>query len=98
MTCFIYAIGSESGPIKVGISADPYVRLLRLQASCPHNIHLLDVRRFRHRAEAFKIEKHTHFFLSDQHLHHEWFDVNLDDCMHAIDLMTYGWPLPEEKR
>lgn len=64
----LYFIGSESGPIKIGVSVDPAKRLKGLQTGYPEKLSLLAVIR----GQAYR-EPEYHDRFAAHRLHGEWF-------------------------
>lgn len=75
MTCSIYVIGREQGPVKVGISQKPHVRAYDLQTGCPYKIDLLFSAECESREQARAFETQVHAVLEDRRMASEWFDV-----------------------
>lgn len=85
LDCYIYVIGREQGPVKVGISADPGLRLRGLQTGCPFGLKLLYARRMRNRKHA---EEHEADFLAchpDYHIRGEWYRCDAEIAIEGID-------------
>jgi len=87
---YIYIIGSDNPPYKVGISKDPNRRLRNLQTGHPYplKIHLLketDVSRTKLLETV--IHRHLKFYKTSG----EWFDVNLENLKLDVEyaLMRY---------
>ena len=90
-TSFIYIIGSDQAPYKVGISRDPIKRLRSLQTGHPYPLQL-------HYTKETDICK-TKLFETVIHLHlkmhktsGEWFDVILANLILDVEyaIMRYG--------
>lgn len=81
----IYAIGRADGPIKIGISAHPGGRALDLQSGCPFEISLLYNRECRDRAFALQQERIIHSVYAGRRLTGEWFDIDQETAIEAID-------------
>ena len=78
--CFIYAIaaskdGRPVSPVKVGISASPFVRLAELQTGSPVPLMLVGMLLAPHRSVALGAEQDFHANYPHQRLHGEWFDL-----------------------
>lgn len=68
MNGFVYAIGDETGRVKIGWSSDPLRRLTKIQSDCSAKASLLGV------VEATRLqESETHKLLSPWHIHGDWF-------------------------
>ena len=81
---FVYVIGSEAGPNKIGISNDVVKRLayIRSASGQPHRI--------MHQSAvpaglAAKIERRAHWYLKDFHMTGEWFAAPADRAIDAIE-------------
>ena len=80
---WVYAIGaSEDGPIKVGISSNPYNRLRTLQIGSPNKLFLMFRAPFKDRATAYKQEKDIHACFDI--IHGEWLDTPIEA---VVDLL-----------
>jgi len=94
---FVYVIGSEDGPQKIGMSANPASRLRGLQTSSPHRLKLLaavDVPA----TDAVAVERHAHAALSLHHLLGEWFRVTPDQAVTAVQEAAAAVALEQAKR
>ena len=82
---FIYVIGPETGPQKIGISGDVNARLRNLQTGHPSKL-------FIHHIEEVKpknvrlLEKKIHRELNHKKLKGEWFDLSAKE---ATEFLTY---------
>ena len=85
MTCYIYVIGTEEGPVKVGISAYPRGRLATLQTGSPIKLGLLHTRECRDRDHALWHEETFHRVHAENRLAGEWFDMPADEAMESVD-------------
>lgn len=90
-TSFIYVIGSNNPPYKVGISKDPNRRLKNLQTGHPYplEIHLLketDV------AKTKLLETVIHRHLKLYKTNGEWFNLSLEDIKLEVEfaIIRYG--------
>lgn len=81
---FIYVIGREQGPVKVGISSSPRTRLAELQTGCPFKISILNEQRMRDRDHALKHEKTFHEVYRKYRLMGEWFKIDADIAIDGI--------------
>ena len=75
----VYFIQSEDGPIKIGISHDPYSRLTNLQNGNPAKLKLICQSWNLSDTQARDIEIAIHDKFTGQRLHGEWFDLGPDD-------------------
>lgn len=81
---YVYVIGADDGPQKIGIANDPESRrslfqtgnhaLLKVAAAAPVS-----------RKEAGIVERYAHWLLRDQRVRGEWFNVSPDEARQAID-------------
>ena len=90
--CFIYVIGCDEGPVKVGISDNPWGRLRQLKTGCHLPIKLLHVQTMRDREHALYHEKWFHEVHGDQRLAGEWFSTSrwaaVESLLTAIELQA----------
>ena len=85
---YIYVIATDThanGPCKLGISADPFRRLMELQTGSPevlkvHHQEPVDATKSRH------LEYLLHRDLAHRRKHLEWFDMSVE---HAIAHVTF---------
>lgn len=80
---YLYVIGSEDGPKKIGMSGNPDSRLAALQTASPVRLEgeflgSVDL------SAARSIEARAHKILSASRMSGEWFDVSLDDAVNAV--------------
>lgn len=85
MTCYLYVIGREEGPVKVGISNGPGGRLATIQTSCPFQVYLFHAEPMPSRERALYEEKHIHGIFEQDRLIGEWFDVEPDIVIEQIE-------------
>jgi hypothetical protein len=109
--CFVYLIatvqnGAPSAPVKIGISANPMVRLAELQTGSPFRLMLLGMLATPSRQVAREAEKWIHFCHPDKALHGEWFDIEpfsavstlgyfVHDHFHENKIGIENWPRPQ---
>jgi hypothetical protein len=80
---YVYVIGSEDGPQKIGIALDPQKRKDMLQTGntndlkCSFAIGVL-------KEYALQVEKTAHHILQDYKVRGEWFDVSPSRAVEAI--------------
>lgn len=87
---YIYVIGPENGPYKIGFSSNPLGRCRQLQTghSQPLKIHYtreIDVSKVK------GMEKIIHKQIAYMRVRGEWFDVPLDDLKGEIDFAFIRW-------
>lgn len=95
MGSYIYVIGREEGPVKVGISDNPGARVLGLQTGCPFQLALLATFHFDDRMEAFREEQMFHRCYEEKRLIGEWFDIEAE---YAIEGVQTGLDISEHFR
>jgi hypothetical protein len=83
---FIYVIGLEEGPIKVGITSSPGPRLAAIQTGCHFKIDILHLRECRDRDDALHHESTFHDVYEGVRLAGEWFDMEADLAIEGIDV------------
>jgi predicted GIY-YIG superfamily endonuclease len=72
---FVYAIGSEEGPVKVGITTNLGSRLRSLQNGSATRLDLIWVYTFWDREAAISHERSFHDVCAEHRLEGEWFDI-----------------------
>jgi hypothetical protein len=85
MITYIYVIGKESGPCKVGISKSPHSRAVELQTGCPFKISVLYQRECRDYSHARMRESIFHEVYEDLKIIGEWFDIDADLAIEGVD-------------
>lgn len=96
---YVYAIGSQSGPVKIGYSSDPSKRLKTLQAKADHELFILGKWSI-HGRRALCIERYVHWLLRDKHFTGEWFNATRDEAAEAVRLamaeedLDQTYPIP----
>jgi hypothetical protein len=83
--CFIYVIGREDGPVKIGISGSPNGRLASIQTGCPFRISILHIEEMRDRDHALEHEDHIHRLFAENRLVGEWFDLDPDLAIEQVE-------------
>lgn len=97
---WIYVIGTIFGHKKIGFGKSTQTRLKQLQTGNPERLEVL------HKVEvpdgdARRIEKTAHLHLAEWRLTGEWFDVDLDTAIQAVDRAVNPTPygvIREEER
>src|SRR5687767_8824716 len=80
-TIYFVQCGTERGPIKIGLSVSPAVRLFELQAGCPYPLRLLvEIN------GSFADEAALHRRFAADRIHGEWFRCS-DDLWSAIEFL-----------
>lgn len=82
----VYFIGSEAGPIKIGMAQNVEARLISIQASSPVLLHLLATT-----GGGIKQERIYHRQFAAHRLHGEWFEPH-PDILAEIERLTQ-WKL-----
>lgn len=85
MATYIYVIGRDEGPVKVGISDNPGARVLGLQTGCPFQLSLLATFQFEDRIAAHQEEQFFHRCYRKQNLVGEWFNLSADLAIEGIE-------------
>jgi hypothetical protein len=89
-TSYIYVIGSDSPPYKVGISKAPDQRLKALQTGHPRKLRIHSLRETN--AEKTKLlESVIHHHLKHYKTHGEWFDISLEDAILEVEYALMRW-------
>jgi predicted GIY-YIG superfamily endonuclease len=73
---FVYAIGIDDGPVKVGITQNLLSRLRTLQNGSPGKLELIWVYTTWDKAAALRMEKNFHAVYAEYRLEGEWFKVS----------------------
>ena len=85
---FLYVIGKEDGPVKVGFSFNPAKRAADLQTGCPFRLQVLYQRAARNIKDAWQHEQIFHDVHRASRLVGEWFSI---DAAAAIELLDTGF-------
>lgn len=83
---YVYVIGREQGPVKVGISKNPTARLANLQGGCPFRLRILHKAAADSPAHAFAMEQEVHEVHQPSRLIGEWFNIDLEQAIEAIEI------------
>ena len=87
---FIYVIGrdgskeTDEGPVKVGVSNNPWARLYDLQAGSFVKLELAYVTPVIDRTMAFTVERRIHEKFEADRIHREWFRLRPGDVWYDI--------------
>ena len=84
-SAYVYAIGREEGPVKIGITSALGGRLSTIQTGCPFKVDILHYCEMSTAEVAREIESDVHWVWKDRRLHGEWFDIDGDLAAEAID-------------
>lgn len=82
---FVYVIGREEGPVKVGISSNPRKRLSQIKTACPFAAELLHVEPMLDRNHARYHEEMFHGVYAEKRLNGEWFDLDADLAIEQVE-------------
>jgi hypothetical protein len=82
MSASVYAIVAGEGPIKIGVSVDPLKRLPQLQTNQPQRLSIVYAVRV---ADPYAVERAAHARLKPRRAQGEWFNINRDEAIEAID-------------
>jgi hypothetical protein len=82
---WVYVIGRRGGPCKVGVSADPAERLQAVQTGCAFEVAVWGQFPFASRLLAIRFERRAHAALGRHRLAGEWFDVEPETAIGAIE-------------
>ena len=86
---YLYFIGWNNGPIKIGITDNVIDRIQRLQTGCPHELNVISLYKSADRRMIYAIEQTLHKMFSKHKLQGEWFEnevvkAYLDNCGHEL--------------
>lgn len=82
--CYVYVIGPENGPYKIGISSDIKGRIAELQVGSPVKLSLMWKELFEDRWDARRVEASLHQSLDEFRMHGEWFNMSVEDIVLAF--------------
>ena len=83
-TSYIYVIGTDKPPYKVGISKNPETRLKKLQTGFPYKLKL-HVKKPTQVDKVRLLETIIHRNIDNYKTNGEWFDIDLKDLLLEID-------------
>ena len=86
MQKYVYIIGSQCPPYKVGISADPRSRLKALQTGHPEKLQI-HYQVATDAAQTRLLETVIHRHIKFHRTHGEWFNINLTDLKLQVDFV-----------
>lgn len=94
---YVYVIGREAGPVKIGISDNPDNRLQQLKSGCPFKPAVIWQHSMPMREDAFAIERAFHAKHANRRLHGEWFNMDWEAASDTLeeDIANYmreGYP------
>lgn len=87
---YLYVIGPQDGPVKIGYTSDPHARLMNLQTGHDQTLKIHYLRE----VDADKVavmEKIVHRQLSYRKIRGEWFNVSAEDAQLQIDHAMIRW-------
>ena len=82
---YLYVIGAENGPIKIGITGSLTGRLAQIQTGCPFLAVIWFVKPIFSRGLAIRHERMIHRCHQEQKLAGEWFDLDVEEGIEAIE-------------
>ena len=85
MSAFIYVIGRQQGPVKIGITKSLGSRLSALQTGCPFKLSLLAAYERPSWRNAKAHELFIHGGMEDMRLQGEWFRCDADYAAERIE-------------
>jgi len=88
---FVYVICADSGPVKIGIAADPRKRLSGVQTGHPQRLVLHFAAEVADAATARRVEAHCHAQLAACRLSGEWFDCDPDTAADLVKSTSAQW-------
>ena len=94
---FLYVIGADDGPVKIGISNNPVGRLAAIQTGCPFKVSLWFVRALPTRDRAVMHERAIHNDYRSHRTSGEWFDFDVDQGIEAIEIEVDTYEHFEER-
>lgn len=80
---YVYVIGAEDGPQKIGIASDPENRLTIFQTGNPAALKVSAALPIS-RDKAFAVESYAHRLLAHKRVRGEWFNVSPADAAKAV--------------
>jgi hypothetical protein len=86
MQKYVYIIGSQLPPYKVGISVNPQSRLRALQTGHPEKLHI-HYQVATEAAQTRLLETVIHRQIKFHRTHGEWFNINLTDLKLQVDFV-----------
>ena len=81
---YIYIIGSDNPPYKIGISKDPEKRLRNIQTGHPYKLKILELRETNAKRTRL-LESVIHKHLDNYRMKGEWFNIPLEDAKLHVD-------------
>ena len=100
---YVYVIGHDGGPHKIGVAGNVSQRLADIQTHYPHKLSVHFSKLFC-RVDAFAVESACHKFLADKNTNGEWFDIDaatarasIDRCWAAIRRGDMEWINPQNR-
>jgi predicted GIY-YIG superfamily endonuclease len=81
---YVYAIGREEGPVKIGITSNLVSRLSSLNTASSFPLRLIYAQPCKDQQHATMHEASCHRYHEEKRLNGEWFDVDADAAIEAI--------------
>ena len=78
---WVYVIGPEGGPFKIGVATSVDARRYSLQTGNPHRLYVIAT--WEHEAPRM-VEAQAHRALADRRLQGEWFNVSAEEAVAAV--------------
>lgn len=74
--CYVYFVRcqAEDNPVKIGVSKNPWKRIIDLQVSNPFKLKIICAVKMPNENQAYGVEKRLHEIFYDRQLRGEWFD------------------------
>lgn len=83
---YLYVIGAENGPVKIGITGNLTGRLSSIQTGCPFQAIIWFVKPIFSRDLAAEHEAMIHRVYQEKRLAGEWFDIDAAQGIEAIEV------------
>lgn len=83
MSSYIYVIGPDQPPVKIGVTTDSNIRLKAIQTGNSQKLHIHYMEEV-NSEHAYLYEKIIHRNLKLNNTHGEWFDIPIQDAIDEI--------------
>ena len=87
---YVYVIGSDNGPQKIGIALDPEARAYNLRLAYPMPVTVQGSFELASQASARRVERIAHRTLRERRMAGEWFDVLPADAIQAVQTAIHA--------
>jgi hypothetical protein len=84
VTTYVYVIGRDEGPVKVGITTNLIARLRSMQTGCPFKLQLLYAMPAENRDNALWHERIFHDVYAEHRLEGEWFNLAAYEAIEGV--------------